>query len=110
MRYLSSLATLALLVLAGGAHAAGPPEFSLTIKNHQFQPSELVVPANTRIRLRIANQDATPEEFESTDFSRESLVLPGKTTVVFIGPLSTGSYHFFGDFHRSTARGQLTVN
>lgn len=91
------------------AVAADMPEFSLLIKNHVYQPSELKIPAGTKVKLHITNEDATPEEFESTDFNRESLVLPNRSIVVFIGPLRAGTYGFFGDFHRDTAQGRLIV-
>ena len=91
------------------AVSADLPEFSLVIKNHVYQPSELKIPAGTKVKLHITNEDATAEEFESTDFNRESLVLPNRSIVVFIGPLRAGTYGFFGDFHRDTAQGRLIV-
>jgi plastocyanin len=91
------------------AIAADMPEFSLVIKNHVYQPSELKIPAGTKVKLHITNEDATAEEFESTDFNRESVVLPNRSIVVFIGPLRAGTYGFFGDFHRDTAQGRLIV-
>ena len=51
--------------------------------------------------------DATPEEFESTDFSREAVVLPNRSVIIYVGPLRAGTYAFFGDFHRNTAQGRL---
>src|ERR1700692_3773636 len=95
--------------LAGPALAADMPEFALVIKNHTYQPTELKVPADTKFKIRVTNEDATPEEFESTDFNRESVVLPNHSIVVFIGPLPAGTYGFFGDFHRDTAQGRLVV-
>ena len=93
--------------LAGAAAAADMPEFSLVIKNHVYQPVELKVPANIKFKLRVTNEDATPEEFESTDFNRETVVLPNHSIVVYVGPLHAGTYGFFGDFHRDTAQGRL---
>ena len=94
---------------AAAANAGDVPEINLVIKNHAFQPADLKAPADTKFKIRISNQDSTPEEFESTDFNRESIVLPGKSIVVFIGPLRAGTYGFFGDFHRDTARGRIIV-
>jgi plastocyanin len=91
------------------AAAADMPEFTLVIKNHVYQPSELKIPAGTKVKLHITNEDATAEEFESTDFNRESVVLPNHSIVVFVGPLRAGTYGFFGDFHRDTAQGRLIV-
>lgn len=91
------------------AAAADLPQYNLVIKGHAYQPSELKVPADTKFKLLITNQDDTPEEFESTDFSREVVVLPKRTITVFVGPLHAGTYGFFGDFHRATAQGRLIV-
>lgn len=97
------------LVLAGTAVAGALPEYTLAIKAHAFQPSTLRIPANTKVKLLVRNEDATPEEFESTDFNREIVVLGHHSITVYVGPLHAGSYKFFGDFHRDTAQGRLIV-
>lgn len=103
-------AILAILLLSGFAAYAGEvPEFHLAIQGHAFQPTELKVPAGTKFKLVVENRDAAPEEFESTEFGREKIVLPNSTADVFIGPLKPGSYRFFGDFHQDTAQGRLIV-
>jgi hypothetical protein len=104
-----SIAVAMVVALAGTAAATDIPEFTLVIKNHSYQPSELKVPADTKFRIRVTNEDATPEEFESTDFNRETVVLPNHSIVVYVGPLHSGTYGFFGDFHRETAQGRLIV-
>jgi hypothetical protein len=83
------------------------PEYTLIVKNHVYQPSELKVPANTKFKIIVYNEDATPEEFESTDFNREKIVLPNSSIIVYVGPLRPGNYSFFGDFHQDTAKGRL---
>lgn len=98
-----------LLALAGVAVAENMPEYTLVIKNHLYEPSELHVPAGTKIKLIVRNEDATPEEFESTDFGREKIVPPNASITVFVGPLKAGTYGFFGDFHQATAQGRLIV-
>ena len=103
------LAVSALLVIAAVAARAGDLEVHLTIRDHRFQPTEVVVPPGVRVRLLVANQDPTPEEFESYTLNREKVVSPGTTVVVFVGPLKPGRYEFFGDFHPDTARGWLVV-
>ncbi len=102
-------ASLLAVTLGCSARAADVPEFQLLIKNHIYQPAELKVPADTKFKLLVKNEDATPEEFESTDFNRETVVLPNHTVVIYVGPLRAGSYGFFGDFHRETAQGRLIV-
>lgn len=99
----------ALLALPGWVHAADVPVFNLAIKDHRFTPTELKVPAGVQFKVMVANQDATPEEFESADFNREKIVMPNASITVFIGPLKAGTYKFFGDFHQETAQGTLLV-
>ena len=97
------------LTLAGSALAADVPEFVLIIKNHVYEPNTLKVPAGVKFKIRLTNEDVTPEEFESTDFNRETVVLPKHSIVVYVGPLQPGRYGFFGDFHRDTAQGRLVA-
>jgi len=109
-RFLAPLAAALLAaVFATAAFAAEPAEFSLTIRDHRFEPAELQVPAGTRIRLVVHNEDATPEEFESDDLDREKVVAGKSSVVVLIGPLQAGRYEFYGEFHSDTARGHIVV-
>ncbi len=101
-----------LSILAGSGLApvvfpADRPEFQLEIHNHLFQPSEITVPANTRIRLLVTNSDPTPEEFESYELNREKVIMGSRAGVIFVGPLAPGEYPFFGEFHPKTAQGRL---
>ena len=109
MNRLLLLVTPMLLAATATAAAADIPEYVLVIAHHVYQPAELKVPANTKFKILVTNQDATPEEFESTDFNRESVVLPNRSITVFVGPLHAGTYGFFGDFHPDTAKGRLIV-
>ena len=103
-----TLVLIALLVCAGVANAADF-EAKLVIRDHKFDPTELNVPAGTKIKLLIENQDATPEEFESTELNREKVVVGKGTITVILGPLDAGRYPFFGDFHQETAQGVVVV-
>lgn len=88
---------------------AAPPVFEILIKDHLFYPDELVIPANTKVKLLVKNQDATPEEFESYELNREK-VIPGNTqAIIFVGPLPPGIYPFFGEFFPKTAQGKIIV-
>ena len=89
--------------------AAEPASYTLVLKNHRYQPDVLHIPANTRIRLEVINQDPSPEEFESDDFPAEKIVMPDSRMSLYIGPLKPGRYGFFGDFHQPTAQGTLVV-
>ena len=91
------------------ASAADVSSHTLTLKNHRYQPGELHVPANTRIKLELINQDPSPEEFESDDFPAEKIVMPNSRTSLFIGPFKPGRYRFYGDFHQPTAQGVLVA-
>jgi RPA family protein len=77
------------------------------MRDHRFSPTELVVPANTKVRIRVVNEDATPEEFESYELNREKIVTGKGSIIVYVGPLKPGRYPFFGDFHQDTAQGVL---
>jgi hypothetical protein len=85
------------------------PEFRLEIRNHLFYPSEIQIPAHTKIKLRIVNLDDTPEEFESYELNREKIVAGQASVTVFIGPLLPGEYPFFGEFNPRTAQGTVIV-
>jgi hypothetical protein len=97
------------LALPSVVAAAEPPVIQISIKDHRFSPTEVVVPAGVKVKLMVHNADATPEEFESTELYREKIVPAGSTVPVFVGPLSPGRYEFFGDFNPKTARGHLVV-
>ena len=97
-----------LLSLATFAAVAGePPEVRIVIRDHRFVPAQVVVPANTKVKLMVVNEDTTPEEFESHQLNREKVVLGRATIPVYVGPLKPGRYPFFGDFHPDTAQGEL---
>jgi hypothetical protein len=98
-----------LFLLACAATAlAEDPSFSIVLKNNQFVPNEVQIPAGAKVRLIIHNENPTPSEFESTQLHREKVVTPGQEITVFVGPLNPGSYEFFDDFHPET-RGHLVV-
>jgi plastocyanin domain-containing protein len=109
MKPLLIFAALFMLALIGVTFADSLPEFTLVLKNHVYQPSELKIPAGTKFKIIVRNEDATPEEFESTDFGREKIVPPNSSIEVYVGPLKAGTYGFFGDFHQDTAKGRLIV-
>jgi len=103
----------AALLLGTAAIANGeppaPPTIDIRLSNHLFEPSELDVPAHTRVLLRIENLDPTSEEFASWDLNRTKLIPGNHTAILYVGPLPPGSYPFFGAFNPKTALGQLKV-
>lgn len=99
---------LDLMSAAPVAHAADTT-VELTIKDHKFQPDLVMVPANARITLKVKNEDATPEEFESHELNVEKII-PGKSKgIIIIGPLKPGTYPFVGEFHEATAKGKIVA-
>ena len=82
-------------------------EYKLTIRDHRFEPVELRVPAEKKIKLIIDNQDGSAEEFESHELNREKVIPAKSTAPIYIGPLSPGRYPFIGEFHSDTAKGML---
>ena len=84
-------------------------EYEIIIKNHQFIPQNLDVPANKKIKLTVCNQDNEVEEFESFDLRREKIVPANDCVKINLGSLEPGEYKIFGDFHSSTAFGSIIV-
>jgi len=88
---------------------AGEADFTLVIKDHRFEPAELIVPSGVKIKLLIDNQDATPEEFDSHALNREKAIAANSRITLYLGPLDAGRYPFDGELHEDTARGVLIV-
>ena len=99
---------LAVLLLATSmlAAQASDPQIAISIKDHQFVPSDVPVPAGSKVELVIKNDQTVNAEFESSVLHREKIVPAGAQISVFVGPLSLGTYEFFDDFHGQT-RGHL---
>ena len=86
---------------------ASEGDYGLTIRNHQFIPDQLNVPAGKKIKLIIRNEDSTPEEFESYALNREKAIPGNSKASVYVGPLEPGKYEFIGEFNEATARGVI---
>ena len=98
-----------ILALLSFLTIAKRPEFQIELKNHLFFPAEIKIPENTKVKLIIYNRDQTPEEFDSFDLNREKVIFPEKKSVIFIGPLPSGRYEFFGEFNPNSAKGAIIV-
>lgn len=106
-------AVLAVL-LAASAPALGwaenkDPTFHITFKGGVIVPLRLDVPARTRFRLEIKNEDDTPAEFESVELHKEKVLAPHSETVMVIRTLDPGEYDFFDDFHPGSAPAVLVA-
>lgn len=98
------VAALAVPALAGPA-----PTLSFTLKDHRFSPAEATVPAGEKIRIELANQDSSSEEFDSDDLHVEQTVTPHGRVAFTVGPLKPGAYDFMGELHADTAQGRITA-
>ncbi len=97
------------LVFIATSQTIAAEKFQISIKNHHFEPVELIVPAGKKIKLTINNLDASPEEFESYELNREKIVHGKGKAIIFIGPLKPGRYKYFGEFNPKTAQGVIVA-
>src|SRR3984893_9439158 len=101
------------VVLTCLATAASDAQEAVTlrtsIKDHQFQPSELKAPANTPIMFIVRNLDPTPEEFESKTLRVEKVVAGNAGITIKLRPLAPGRFRFYGDFNEATAEGVVVA-
>ena len=88
---------LALLIAAMAPAISAEPEFLIVIKNHQFIPAELRIPAGVKVHIVVDNQDDNSEEFESYSLNREKHISPKSRITLFIGPLAAGRYIYQGE-------------
>ena len=89
--------------------AASQDSYTIVIKDHHFDPSQLTIPAGQKIKLTIDNQDPTAEEIESYALNREKVVAGSKQIIIYLGPLRPGSYKYFGDANPKTAQGIIVA-
>jgi plastocyanin len=106
----ATAAAVAFVPLLPAAPARAAEPVALVLKDHAFSPAEVHVAPGERFRIEVANQDATPAEFESADLRVEKIVVPGGRIGVMAGPLKPGTYTFFDDYHPDTARGTVIVS
>jgi len=99
-----------LLTIATKTLLAATPIIEIEIRDHLFIPSQVEIPADTKVKLVVKNLDPTPEEFESYELNREKVISGNSKAVIFIGPLPPGEYPFFGEFNPKTAQGKVVVN
>src|SRR5262249_23265439 len=81
----------AALARAGGAKAEDL-SFTITIKDHKFDPLYLRVPAGQPFTLHIINGDKAPEEFECTSPWIEELMISLGNATVKVPALDAGEY------------------
>lgn len=106
---LKEFVVLFVLLIAGLPVMASPPVIDIEIKDHLFYPDEIRIPVDTKVKLLVKNLDPTAEEFESYELNREKVIAGHSEAIIFIGPLSAGTYPFFGEFFPKTAQGRVIV-
>ena len=97
------------MLSTGTGWAQDLPTFKLVARDGKWFPEVIEVPANTRFRLEITNQNAGAEEFESRELHKELVLAPGVTRVLVFAPMKPGTYPFVGEFHPKTAHGRIVV-
>lgn len=106
-RAAAAFATLA--AFEAQAASVADPTVTVILKNHRFLPPVIPVAAGQKVRIRLVNQDAAGEEFDSRDLDVEEDVTPLGQTSFEIGPLKPGRYSFMGEFHAETAEGEVVA-
>ena len=82
-----------------------PVSIEVTLKDHRFSPSEIHVATGKPAVLKIKNEDATAEEFDSSSLKIEKIVTAGASATVRLRPLGPGRFPFMGECHPDTAQG-----
>lgn len=104
------LAAIALAACVSASAGAGElPTFHIEAKAGRFHPERVTVPAGVRFKIVVTNRGPGPEEFESIELKKETVLAPGVSRAVVFAPLKPGVYRFFGEFHPETAQGEIVV-
>jgi plastocyanin len=101
-------AALAFSAVGAPARADDTVQLSITMKDHQFDPTELHAPPGKTIAIHVKNLNSIVSEFESSDLHFEKIVPVGSEGVVYVRPQQPGRYNFYDDFHHET-QGFLVV-
>ena len=96
---------LAALCLSGPAIADDPVQIAVKLKDHRFDPAEIHVPTGKPTVLIVTNEDATPDEFDSSALKVEKIIVGGHYATIRLRPLAPGRYPFMGEFNPDTAKG-----
>ena len=85
------------------------PAFKLTAKDGKFEPATIEVPSGKRFKLEVVNAGTGAIEFESKPLKQEKVIAAGASASLTLGPLKTGAYKFFDDYHEATAQGTIVA-
>ncbi|HEY8161523.1 MAG TPA: cupredoxin domain-containing protein [Methylocystis sp.] len=106
---MNRIAAAVLILVMGFTGAASAETYTLTIKDHRFDPVELKIPADKPATLVVKNLDGAPEEFESKPLRIEKVVPANSEAAFQLRPLKPGRYKFVGEFHEDSAKGEVVV-
>ncbi len=81
-----ALAAALLAVIAPAPARAEDAGVVIAIRDHHFVPETLEIPAGTKVKLVVRNEDKTTSEFESVQFHREKVVQPGGEITLLCRP------------------------
>lgn len=109
LKFFNRIAMAVIFTIPPIALAEGMPTFQLTAKVGRFYPETIEAPAGKKFRIAIKNEGPGPEEFESLELRKETVLAPGVTRTLVFAPMKPGIYQFFGEFHLDTAKGQIVV-
>jgi hypothetical protein len=87
------------------ALADDPARIEVTLKDHVFSPAEIHVAVGKPTVLIVRNEDAGPEEFDSSALKVEKVIVGRTYGTIRLRPLGPGRYPFMGEFHPETAQG-----
>jgi len=93
---------------ASSTNSQAQSDYTITLKDHVWSPTELVVPAGQKVKVTVKNLGDKPAEFESATLNREKVVTPHGEITVFVGPLDAGHYSYVNDFDHATT-GTITA-
>lgn len=99
-----------LAVLCSSVQATPLPTYELSIRDGQFTPATLQVPAGQRFKIILSNKGQGPVEFESTPLRVEKVLSPGVSSFVVIHRLKPGRYAFFDEFHPTLPQGVIIAH
>ena len=90
------------LLLAQASGLRAEDTIEIAIKDKQFQPPELSVPANKAFVLKVKNLGGKAVEFESKSMKVERVIAANSEATIRVRALAPGRYGFFDEFNPDT--------
>lgn len=85
------------------------PVYEINLKNHIFYPNLIEVEKGQRFKLIVHNLDDTAEDFKTGVLRKDKIISGNSQEIIIIEIEKSGDYEFFGDFHKETAKGIISV-